>query len=179
MNLVRAAWLVVAVAACSESEGAPEAQLKASSDTPSISIVTTPNVPLDVLIPQLDSARGFYWPQTRRLLELTNATLHSEDFRAHGHAAIPRLIDCLADTTTTATYHADDMGFRYPRGALCYEVLRAIADFDHSRYLPINREDVYVSMARSDVDGELIRAQRAWRIIHKAKAYRLRVMSQP
>lgn len=175
MKLARAAWLLVAVAACSDSEGAPESHAKASTDSPAVAVAPVP-IPLDYLVARLDSARGFYWPQTRRQLELTNAVLHAEQFRAHGHQAVPRLIDCLTDTTTTLTYHADDMSFRYPRGALCHEVLRAIADFDHSRHLPINREDVYVSMARSDVMGELQRAQRAWRVIHRYQAYRLRVL---
>lgn len=178
MRFARAAWLFIAAAACSDSEGAPEAPMKASIDEP-VAEVAPALIPVDALLAQLDSARGFYWPQTRRQLELTNARIHAEQFRAHGHAAVPRLVDCLSDTTTTSTYHADDMEFRYPRGALCYEVLRAIADFDHSRNLPLNREDIYVSMAPADVAGELRRAQRAWRVVHRAKAYRLRVMTQP
>ena len=176
MRIARVAWLVIAAAACSKSEGAPEAQMKASVDEPALAAPAL--VPVDSLIVQLDSAKGFYWPQTRRQLELTNASIHAEQFRAHGHEVVPRLIDCLSDTTTTSTYHADDLEFRYPRGALCYEVLRAIADFDHSRNLPINRQDVYVSMAREDVGGELLRAQRAWRVVYRARAYRLRVLNQ-
>ena len=176
MRFVHAALLAVLAGACSESEGAPEALTKASTDS-----VTPPPapilIPLDTLVAQLDSARGFYWPQTRRQFELTNATLHPEHFRAHGRAAVQRLIDCLTDTTTTATYHADDMSFKYPRGALCYEVLRQVADFDHSRYLPIHREDVYVSMARSEVAAELRRARRAWQVIHDARAFRLRTIA--
>jgi hypothetical protein len=48
-------------------------------------------------------------------------------------------------------------------------------DVDESRQLPINRQDVMVSLTRSDVKAELKRARRAWQVIHDAKAYRMRV----
>ncbi len=173
------ATVIILAAACSKSAEAPDTTLlKASTDQADVAAAPA-LAPLDLLVTRLDSARGFYWPQTRRVLELTNATLHAEQFRPHGRAAVQRLIDCLSDTTTTSTYHADDMSFKYPRGALCYEVLRSMVDFDESRHLPIHREDVYVSMARSDVDSELRRAKRAWQVIHNAKAYRLRTVNAP
>jgi hypothetical protein len=177
MKFAQAAVLILA-AACSKSDGAPEPLVKASTDQPDVAAAPA-LIPLDMLVAQLDSAHGFYWPQTRRHLELTNATLHADQFRAHGKAAVLRLIDCLSDTTSTSTYHADDMSFKYPRGALCYEVLRAIVDFDESRQLPLRHEDVFVSMASNEVDWELIRAKRAWQVIHKYNAYRLRTLNTP
>ena len=175
MGFARAALLVM-VAACSDSEGAPESSLKAATD----SIEMAPALPsLDMLIAQLDSARGFYWPRTARQLELTNANLNAPLFRAHGHAAVPRLIACMTDTTRTSTYNSDDMQFRYPRGALCYETLRAIADVDMSRQLGINMEGLYLSADMDHVGWKLARAQRAWRVVYNARAYRLRTLPAP
>ena len=171
MRLACAA-LVIMVVACSNSEDAPEPLIKASTDAPAVAAAPA-LVPVETLISQLDSARGFYFPHTRRQLELTNATLRTNEFRAHGKAAVQPLIDCMTDSTTTATYHADNMQFRYPRGVLCYEVLRAIVDYDQSRYLPINRQDVYVSMESWNIEAELKRAQRAWQMIHDARAFRM------
>lgn len=172
MRFVHATLLIVVMAACSKSE-ATESAVKASIDQPSIAAVSGP-VPLDTLIAQLDTAHGFYWPKTTRQYELTNANLHPERFREHGKAAVQRLIDCLTDTATTATYHHNDMAYKYPRGLLCYEVLRDITDVDHSRHLPLNRQDIYVSLNQGDVRAELRRAQRAWQVIHNERAYRLR-----
>jgi len=164
--------LVIIAAACSESEGAPETLVKASTDVPAVAAPPA-LVPLESLIAHLDTARGFYFAHTRRQLELTNATLRTDEFRAHGKAAVQPLIDCMTDSTTTATYNGDNMQFKYPRGVLCYEVLRAIIDYDQSRYLPINRQDVYVSMESWNIEAELKRAQRAWQIIHDARAFRM------
>jgi hypothetical protein len=176
MRFVHATLLLVVITACSKSEGATETAVKASVDQPSIAAVAGP-VPLDTLIAQLDTIHGFYWPKTTRVYELTNAELHPERFREHGKVAVQRLIDCLTDTATTATYHHNDMDFKYPRGMLCYEVLRDITDVDHSRHLPLNRQDIYVSLNQGDLRAELRRAQRAWQIIHNARAYRLRTIT--
>ncbi len=169
--------LLVATA-CSDSAPEPETYVKASTDAPAVAAVPA-LIPLDTLVAQLDTARGYYWPKTGRQLELTNANLQLHKFRAHSRPAVQRLIDCMRDTTTTATFHADDPHFKYPRGVLCYEVLRAIVDFDASRELPIHLEDVYVSMEKGQVAPELARARRAWQVIHDAKAYRMRVLSAP
>ena len=118
--------MLLLVAACSEAETASDAP--AIADTaPPVAVRTGPP-PLDSLVLQLDSAGGFYWPKTRRQLELTNATLPTHDFRAHGREGVQHLIGCLTDTTTTKTYHADDMEYKFPRGALCYEVLQLVID---------------------------------------------------
>ena len=172
MRIVHAALLVVVMAACSKTEGSTDAAAKPVAG-PAVAVARGP-IPLDTLIAQLDSARGFYWPKTPRTYELTNATLHPELFREHGKVAVQRLIDCLTDTTTTSTYHTGDMDFKYPRGIICYEVLRLITDVDHSRQLPLHRQDVYVSISHGGLQAELRRAQRAWQVIHDAKAYRLR-----
>ena len=164
---------MVFAAACSQSDGAPETLVKAATDRPMVETAAPALVPLETLVKQLDSARGFYFPLTQRQLELTNATLHVDEFRAHGKPAVQRLIDCMTDSTTTATYHADNMQFKYPRGLLCYEVLRQIVDYDQSRQLPIHRQDVYVSMESWNIEAELKRAQRAWQIIHDARAFRM------
>jgi hypothetical protein len=177
MKFVRPAWLIMVAAACSKSEGAPETLMKASSDTPAVATAATVVIPLEELITQLDTVHGFYWPKTPRRLELTNAELHPERFRPHGKAAVQRLIDCMTDTASTAVYYSDDMDYKYPRGVLCYEVLRALVDYDQSRYLPINREDVYVSMTQGNVLAELQRGRRAWQVIHNANAYRLRTFT--
>jgi hypothetical protein len=173
MNIARVAWVILIAAACSKSEGAPETLVKGSVDQPLVEAPAPALIPLEVLVTQLDSARGFYFPHTRRQLELTNATLHTDEFRAHGKPAVQRLINCMTDSTTTATYLADNMQFKYPRGLLCYEVLRQIVDYDQSRNLPINRQDVYVSMESWNIESELKRAQRAWQIIHDARAFRM------
>lgn len=175
MRIACAALLAVVLAACSKTEGATDTSVK-PVDKPPVVVARGP-VPLDTLIAQLDSARGFYWPKTTRHYELTNAELHPERFRAHGKAAVQRLIDCLTDTTSTSTYHTDDMSFKYPRGMVCYEMLQLITDVDHSRQLPLNRQDVYVSLNQGDLRAELHRAQRAWQVIHNAKAYRLRAFA--
>jgi hypothetical protein len=175
MRLACAALMAVVMAACSKSE-ATETHVANVVAQPVI-VVTRSNIPLDTLIAHLDSARGFYWPKTPRQLQLTNAELHPERFRAHGRAAVQRLIDCLPDTTSTATYNGNDLSFKYPRGVLCYEILRQITDVDHSRYLRINRQDMYVNMAPGEVGMELKRAQRAWQVIHDSRAYRLRGFS--
>lgn len=175
MRLVHATLLLVVMAACSKSE-ATESVVKAAVDQPSMAVMAGP-VPLDTLIVQLDTVHGFYWPKTTRQYELTNAELHPEKFREHGKAAVQRLIDCLTDTATTSTYHHNDMAYKYPRGILCYEVLRAITDVDHSRHLPLNRQDIYVSLNQGDLRAELRRAQRAWQVIHNSRAYRLRTLS--
>jgi hypothetical protein len=174
MKFARAALLVVVAAACSDSAGAPDASMKASSD----SIDVAPALPsLDMLVARLDSARGFYWPRTPRQLELTNANLNTPLFRAHGRPAVQRLISCMSDTTRTSTYNADNMQYKYPRGVLCYEALRAITDVDMSRQLRINMQDLYVSAEMRLVDVKLRRAQHAWQVVHNANAYRLRTVS--
>jgi hypothetical protein len=174
MNFARAAVLSMVLAACSESDGAPETSLKASEDL----VDAAPALPsLDMLVTQLDSARGFYWPRTARQLELTNANLNPHLFRAHGRPAVQRLIDCMTDTTRTATYNADRNEFKYPRGVLCYEALRAITDVDMSRQVGINMQDLYVSAEMAHLDWKLRRAQRAWRVVHNAHAYRLRTLT--
>ena len=160
-------------AACSKSEGAPESMVKASSDEPSVVAEAPALIPLETLIAQLDSARGFYFAHTSRQLELTNATLHIDEFRAHGRAAVQPLINCMTDSTTTLTYHGENNSYRFPRGVLCYEVLRAIVDYDQSRYLPINRQDVYVGMEGWNIEAELKRARRAWQVIYDARAFRM------
>ena len=172
MKFANALLLVIVAAACSKSEGAPDAAIKASTDQPSVAAAPA-LIPLDFLIAGLDSARGFYFAHTRRQLELTNATLHIDEFRAHGRTAVQPLINCMTDSTSTQTYHGDNMQYKYPRGVLCYEVLRAIVDYDQSRYLPINREDVYVGMEGWNIEAELKRAQRAWQIIYDARAFRM------
>ena len=175
MKRICAVMLGVTLLACSKSEGAPEAAVRPVGPAPVVA--TAPAlIPLDTLIMQLDSARGFYWPKTARQLELTNAELHVERFRVHGKAAVQSLVNCLSDTTSTSTYHADDANFKYPRGVLCYEVLQQLTDVDESRQLPIHREDVYVSLTRGEVKPELKRARRAWQVIHDAKAYRMSVV---
>jgi hypothetical protein len=178
MKLASFFILIVSAAACSKAEGAPETFVKASGELPDIKVA--PALPsLDSLIASLDSVRGFYWPRTTRQLELTNANLRPEHFRPHGREAVQRLIDCLPDTTTTSTYLAADMDYKYPRGLLCYEVLRALVDFDESRVLPIRREDANVSLDRAHLRSELQRAKHAWQVIHNAKAYRLRTYPAP
>ena len=174
MKFAYAVLLGVVTASCSKSEGAADTAINPVVKQPPVVVRHEP-IPLDTLLLQLDSAHGFYWPKTTRQLELTNANLQPERFREHGRPAIQRLIECMTDTTSTAVYHGDDMSFRYPRGALCYEVLRQLVDVDESRQLPINRQDVLVSLARSDVKAELKRARRAWQVIHDARAYRMRV----
>jgi hypothetical protein len=172
MRIAHAALIAVVMAACSKTEGSTDAAAKPVSQ-PVVAVARAP-IPLDTLIAQLDSAHGFYWPKTPRTYELTNAELHPELFREHGKVAVQRLIDCLTDTTTTSTYHTGDMDYKYPRGIICYEVLRVLTDVDHSRQLPLHRQDVYVSISHGGLQAELRRAQRAWQIIHDAKAYRLR-----
>jgi hypothetical protein len=172
MRIAHAALLALVMAACSKTEGSTDAAAK-PVDQPAVAVGRTP-IPLDTLIAQLDSAHGFYWPKTPRTYELTNATLHPERFREHGKAAVQRLIDCLTDTTTTSTYHTGDMDYKYPRGMICYEVLRVLTDVDNSRNLPLHRQDVYVSLSQGDMKAELRHAQRAWQVIHDARAYRLR-----
>jgi hypothetical protein len=174
MKFARVVWLIAAASACSRSEGAPESMVKSSSNEPAVAAAEMPAlVPLETLITALDTARGFYFPHTPRQLELTNANLQIDAFRAHGRSAVQPLINCMTDSTTTATYHGDNMRYKYPRGVLCYEVLRAIVDYDQSRYLPINRQDVYVGMEGWNIEAELRRAQRAWQIIHDARAFRM------
>jgi hypothetical protein len=174
MRFAYAAALVVVMAACADSEGAPDTLVKASSDSVEVAPVLPP---LDVLVARLDSARGFYWARTPRQLELTRASLNAELFRAHGKPAVQRLIDCMADTTQTTTYNADRMEYKYPRGILCYEALRAIADVDMSRQLRINMQDLFVSAELSQVRTKLRRAQDAWQVVHNANAYRLRTFT--
>lgn len=174
MRFHRAALLLVLLVGCSESEGAPEVMVKAASD----SIEIAPALPaLDLLIAQLDSARGFYWPRTERQLELTNASLNAPLFRAHGRPAVQRLIDCMTDTTRTSTYNADQWDYKYPRGALCYEVLRAITDVDMSRQVGINMQSLIVIPDMDHVGWKLERAQRAWRVVYNTNAYRLKSIS--
>ena len=174
MKRICAVMLGVTLLACSKSEGAPETVAQPVAPAPVVA-AAPPFIPLDTLIMQLDSARGFFWPKTTRVLELTNAELHVERFRVHGKAAVQSLINCMTDTTSTSTYLGEHEDFKYPRGALCYEVLRQLTNVDESRQLPIHREDVYVSMVRADVKPELKRARRAWQVIHDARAYRLSV----
>jgi hypothetical protein len=168
--------LVLAIAACSDSEGSPETFEKASTDAPAVPAAPA-IVPLETLVAQLDSARGFFWPRTRRKLELTNATLHPERFRAHGKAGVQRLIDCMTDSTTTSTYLADHMEYKYPRAALCYETLHKLVDFDGSRQLPVNFNDLYASLQPADIEPELKRAKRAWQVIYNAQAWRFRPLA--
>jgi hypothetical protein len=166
--------LLLMVAACSNSEGAPETFVKASAPPAPVEAAL---VPLENLVAQLDSAHGFFWPLTRAKFELTNATLHPKRFRAHGKPAVQRLIDCMGDSTTTTTYLADDMAFKYPRAALCYEMLHKLVDFDASRRLPINQNDLYASMQKDDVEPELRRARKAWQVIYNAEAWRFRPLN--
>lgn len=176
MRFHRAALLLLMLAGCSDSEGAPEISVKASTD----SIEVAPALPsLDVLVTGLDSARGFYWPRTARQLELTNASLNTPLFRAHGRPAVERLIDCMTDTTRTSTYNADQWDYKYPRGALCYEVLRAITDVDMSRQLGIDMQTLIVSADMEHVGWKLERAQRSWRTVYRANAYRLKSIAVP
>jgi hypothetical protein len=173
------AWvLLVLVAACSDSEATPETLVKASTDNPSVPAAPA-IVPVETLLAQLDSAGGFFWPLTRAKFELTNATLHPERFRAHGKPVVQRLIDCMSDSTTTKTYLADHMEFKYPRAALCYEMLHRLVDFDGSRQLGINFNNLYASMQRADLEPELRRAQRAWQVIYNANAFRFRSLPTP
>lgn len=174
MKLACAAGLLVIAAACTKSDGAPETFMKASADTVNVAPVLPS---LDELVVRLDSARGFYWPRTARQLELTHAHLNEALFRAHGRPAVQRLIDCMTDTTRTATYHSDDMQYRYPRGVLCYEALRAITEVDMSRQLHIDMQHLYVIAEMGHEPARLRRAQRAWQVVHDARAYRLRTLS--
>ena len=173
MKIARALLLfLLPMAACKEAETASDNQ--AAPDTVPAAEVKAAPPTLEELVMKLDSAGGFYFPKTRRQLVLTNARLNEREFRAYGREAVQRLIDCLSDTTTTKTYHADDMNFKYPRGVLCYEVLRLLVDVDASRQLPVNQQDIYVSLERGHIMSELARAKRAYQVIVNARAFRLR-----
>ncbi|HEY0671827.1 MAG TPA: hypothetical protein VGD27_06155 [Longimicrobiales bacterium] len=171
------ALVLVLVTACGEPEQAAETTVPADTAPTEVAVKAAPPT-LDSLLVRLDGAGGFYWPKTGRQLVLSNATLPAQDFRAHGRDGVQRLIDCMNDTTLTTTYHAEDPTFKYPRGVLCYELLRNLVDLDASRELPIESQDLYVSMERGQVRPELLRAQRAWRVIFDARAFRLRSMPE-
>ena len=168
--------LLMLVAACGEAETASDAQAIADT-TPAATLVKAAPPTLDSLVLRLDGAGGYYWPKTGRQLELTNSALPAQDFRAHGREGVQRLIDCLTDTTATRTFHAEDTEFKYPRGVLCYELLRQLFDIDRSRQLPIDDQDLYVSMEKGQVRPELARAQRAYKVIFNARAFRLRSLA--
>lgn len=170
--------LLLMMVACSKAETASDTQAIADTAPPPAPVRTGPP-PLDSLVMQLDSAGGFYWPKTRRQLELTNATLPAYEFRTYGREGVQALIDCLADTTTTKTYHADDMNFKFPRGVLCYEVLQLVMDIDRSRQLGINDQDLFVSLEKGQIRPELNRAKRAYQVIFNARAFRLRSIAPP
>ena len=109
-----------------------------------------------------------------RRLGLWGDSINYDAFRAHGHAAVDRLIDCLPDQTQTTTTHYEAEGATYPRGILCLEILEVLTNIDSSRELAFNQEDLFVTREPTDVRDELKRAQRAWRTVYNAKAYRLK-----
>jgi hypothetical protein len=168
--------LLMLVAACGEAETASDAQVTPDA-APAEALVKAAPPTLEDLVLRLDSAGGYYWPKTRRQLELTNSALPAQDFRAHGREGVQRLIDCLTDTATTKTFHADESEFKYPRGVLCYELLQLLVDIDRSRQLPFDDQDLYVSMEKGEVRSELKRAQRAYQVIYNARAFRLRTIA--
>ena len=141
--------LAVLLASCSGGDAGEGA----AGDSATLADTTTSQKeppPLDSLIAALDSAGG--------------KSIPLDQFRAHGHEAVNRLIDCLPDYKSAT--HA--------RGILCLEILEALVNVDSSRELGFNQEDLYVSRDPADLRNELKRAQRAWRAVYEAKAYRLK-----
>lgn len=166
--------LILATAGCGGSDNSGGAPAEDSAAVAAPSSVTQPP-PLDSLIAALDSAGGTYVKLSAAdQLGLNSARINYDHFRGHSHDGVKRLIDCLTDRTTTTTTHYDSEEYRYPRGMLCFEVLEYLTDVDASRELPINTSDLYIDRRASNVGDELRRAQKAWRVVYEARAYRFR-----
>ena len=170
--------LLLGLMACGGNGTADDDVAATDTVTPAAPTTTTVPVgppPLDSLIAGLDTAGGRYISiSSSGQLGWRDFKYNRADFRAHGHDAVARLIECLPDQTATMTTHYENAGIMYPRGLLCLEVLRDLTDVDASRELPMNPSDLYVDLEPRQVADELRRAQVAWRVVYANKAYRWR-----
>jgi hypothetical protein len=170
-------WLLLGLIACGGDDAADD---NVATDTVTPGATTTMAVPvappsLDSLIAGLDTAGGKYTSiSSSGQLGWRDGKYNRADFRAQGHDAVARLIECLPDQTPTRTTHYENDGVTYPRGLLCLEVLRDLTDVDASRELPMNPSDLSVDLEPRYLADELNRAQAAWRVVYANRAYRFR-----
>jgi hypothetical protein len=136
-------------------------------------------VNLDTLTARLATAGGHYSVETPGQHYLVDANLRVDEWREHGAKALPRLVECMRDTTATTTRVSDDPdGAAVPRGTLCFEVLTALvtpptpgdASDPAAAHIPrgVNRDDLY---GERPMVASLPKAQRAWDAYIRAGAY--------
>ena len=169
--LLSATALVCVVLACDAQKEEPRSSEEEPRAARTASGSGAPSA-LDSLVTGLRTAGGTFRPDGRREPMLADAAIDDAALRAHGAAAVRRLVDCLADTAASTTVHAeDDTSAPYPVGAICYVALNAIAR-PAPGASPRVAESSFLNLATAaDARRGLEATQRAWLALVAADAY--------